>query len=88
MVSDFIEQHDGFLRITGFQAQYAGLPSTARVRLEYGAEKEGYWNSERFISNVNTGLRRRGTGIASDSSATLRMQSRLLYLSTHQGGTH
>ena len=42
MVSDFIEQHDSFLRIPEFQAQHAGLPNTARVRLEYGAEKEGY----------------------------------------------
>ena len=25
MVSDFIEQHDGFLRIPEFQAQHAGL---------------------------------------------------------------
>ena len=41
MVSDFVEQHDGFLRIPEFQAQHAGLPSTARIRLEYGAEKEG-----------------------------------------------
>ena len=52
MVSDFIEQHDGFLQIPKFQAQHAGVPSTARILLEYGAEKEGYWNSERFIANV------------------------------------
>lgn len=57
MVSDFIEQHDGFLRLPEFQARHADLPSTARVLLEYGAEKEGYWNSERFINNVKDALK-------------------------------
>ena len=57
MVSDFIEQHDGFLRLPEFQARHAGLPNTARVLLEYGAEKEGYWNSERFINNVKDALK-------------------------------
>ena len=52
MVSDFIEQRDGYLRIPEFQAQHAGLPSTACKLLEYGAEKKGYWNSEWFIKNV------------------------------------
>lgn len=45
MVSDFNEQHDGFLRLPEFQA-CAGIPSNARDLLEYGAE------SERFIENV------------------------------------
>lgn len=57
MVSDFIEQHDGYLRLPEFQAEHAGLPSSARVLLEYGAEKEGYWNSERFIKNVKDAVK-------------------------------
>ena len=39
-----------------FQAKHVGLPSTARVLLEYGAEKEGYWNSERFIENMKNAV--------------------------------
>lgn len=63
MVSDFIEQHNGFLRIPEFQAQHAGLFS------------------------LNTGLRRRDTGTASDLLAMSKMQSRSLNSSTHRGGT-
>ena len=40
------------MQLPEFQANHAGIPSTAQVLLEYGAEKEGYWNSERFIKNV------------------------------------
>ena len=54
MVSDFIEQRGGFLRLTETEAVRAGasFPKTARVLLEYGAEKEGYWNSDRFMANI------------------------------------
>ena len=45
MVSDFIEQHDGYLC-------WYQCAQTARVLLEYGADKEGYWNSEQFMANV------------------------------------
>ena len=38
MITDLIEQHDSFLR---FQAELAGLPSTARILPAYSAEKEG-----------------------------------------------
>ena len=35
-------------------AVHAGtsIPKTARVFLRYGAEKEGYWNSNRFMANI------------------------------------
>ncbi len=54
MVSDFIEQQGGFLRLMDTEAIRAGasFPKTARVLLEYGAEKEGYWNSDRFMANI------------------------------------
>lgn len=47
MVSDFIEQHSGFLRLTASDHAVAkehdpNFPQTARVLLEYGAEREGY----------------------------------------------
>lgn len=54
MVSDFIEQHSGYLRLSTEEAKGVNptFPTTARVLLEYGAEKEGYWNSKRFMENV------------------------------------
>ena len=54
MVSDFIKQWGGFLRLIETEAVCAGasFPKTARVLLEYGAEKEGYWNSDRFMANI------------------------------------
>ena len=54
MVSDFIEQHDGYLQLSEEEAAHAGtsVPRTVRVLLGYGADKEGYWNSERFMANV------------------------------------
>ena len=30
---------------------------TARVLLEYGAEKEGYWTSEKFMTNIEVAAR-------------------------------
>ena len=50
----FIEQHDGYLQLSEEEAAHAGssVPRTACVLLEYGADKEGYWNSEQFMSNV------------------------------------
>ena len=58
MVSDFIEQRGGFLRLTETEAVRAGasFPKTARVLLEYGAEKEGYWNSDRFMANIKNAV--------------------------------
>ena len=57
MISDFIEQHDGYLRLPEYQASHAGVPHTARIRLEYGAEKDGYWNSESFLANVKDAVK-------------------------------
>lgn len=58
MVSDFIDQHNGFLRLTDEEHAQAvhsldsSFPKSARVLLEYGADKGGYWTSEKFLSNV------------------------------------
>ena len=41
MVSEFVEQHNVFLKIPEFQAQHVDIPSTARVLLECGAEMKG-----------------------------------------------
>ena len=57
MVSDFIDAHSGFLLLTETEhdltkAANPNFPKTARVLLEYGADKEGYWTSEKFMANV------------------------------------
>jgi hypothetical protein len=57
MVSDFIDEHNGFLCLTDTEHQIASasnsnFPKAARALLEYGAGKEGYWTSEKFMNNV------------------------------------
>ena len=51
MVSDFVEEHGGYLKllpdeIDEAKSQYPNIKPDARSLLEYGAEKEGYWTSE------------------------------------------
>ena len=57
MVSDFIDQHSGYLRLTDEEHELATstdptFPKEARALLEYGAEREGYWTNEKFMANV------------------------------------
>lgn len=57
MVSDFITEHDGFLILTDEQHEhakhrYAAIPKSARVIFRYGSQSDGYWNSERFLIQV------------------------------------
>lgn len=58
MVSDFVDQHCGFLRLTDEEHTRAvhtlnpSFPKMARDLLEYGADKGGYWTAEKFLSNV------------------------------------
>ena len=57
MVSDFIDEHNGYLRLTdeeftqGLQ-KHPDLKRQARVFLEYGENKEGYWNSDKFLAQI------------------------------------
>ena len=51
MVSDFIDEHNGFLTLTDTEYEqskqiYPDLQQHARRLLKYGAEFEGHWNSE------------------------------------------
>ena len=62
MISDYVDQHSGFLQLTPAEAELAkangpSFPTTARVFLEYGANKEGYWTSERFLANVKDAIK-------------------------------
>jgi len=57
MVSNFIEEHNGFLRLSNNEfaqgkLQFPDLQQEARVLLKYGAEYEGYWNSENFLAQL------------------------------------
>ena len=57
MVSDFICEKDGYLALT--QSEYDAAKATdpsirlqARVLLEYGENKEGYWTSDKFMQQM------------------------------------
>ena len=57
MVADFIEEHAGYLAFTPEEhemakARFPSIPKSARVLFEYGADKEGYWTGEKFMSQV------------------------------------
>ena len=62
MVSNFVDVHSGFLRLSDTEHDLAkttdpDFPKTARVLLEYGADKEGYWTSEKFMVNIEVAAR-------------------------------
>ena len=57
MVSDFIEETGGYLGLTDQEYQEAkqqrpGIQKSARVIIEYGENKEGYFTSERFLDQL------------------------------------
>ena len=57
MVSDFIDEHNGFLALTDeeYEAAKQANPSVrkyAREFLEYGESREGYWTSEKFVQQI------------------------------------
>ena len=55
IVSDFVDEHNGLLSDREFLAgreKYPNLKQEARVLIKYGAESEGYWNSDKFIAQV------------------------------------
>jgi hypothetical protein len=61
MVSDFVEEHGGYLRLTDEELEQAkeDYPSSVPVAqrlLEYGADKEGYWTGERFMEQMKNAV--------------------------------
>ena len=57
MVSDFVEEHNGYLALTpeehdAAKVKFPTIPKSARVLFEYGADKEGYWTGDKFMTNV------------------------------------
>ena len=61
MVSDFIDEHNGFLALSDDEYQ-AAKDSNARIRpyarefLEYGESKEGYWTRDKFITQMEQAI--------------------------------
>ena len=54
MVSDFIDEYNGCLRLTDeeyalAQVTHPNIQQVARTILRYGENRDGYWNSEKFI---------------------------------------
>ena len=59
MVSDFIDEHDGFLRLSEQEHQQAkavnpSIQQQARVVFEYGSERGGYWTGDKFMTQMKT----------------------------------
>jgi len=62
MVSDFIDEHNGFLALTDNEYEegkeiYPDPQQKARTLLKYGAEFEGYWNSEKFLKQMEAAIK-------------------------------
>ena len=62
MVSDFIEEHNGFLRLAPEEHAIAklahpNLPMEARIIFKFGALGDGYWNSDHFIAQVEDAIK-------------------------------
>lgn len=61
MVSDFVDAHQGFLAFsseeyTRVKTTNPDLPMYARVFLEYGEAREGYWTGDRFVDQMKRAL--------------------------------
>lgn len=61
MVSDFIEDRDGYLTIsdsmhTALSEGNPNLKQSARVIFEYGKSKEGYWKSKDLLKQMETAV--------------------------------
>lgn len=62
MVSDFIEEHSGYLCLTEDEIKVArrndpNFPRQAREIFEYGAAREGYWTGEKFMSQIERAVK-------------------------------
>ena len=61
MVSEFVDNHNGHLQLTDEEYAVAKVSDpdmqSARVFLEYGAEREGYWTSEKFMHNFRSAVK-------------------------------
>lgn len=58
MVSDFITEHSGYLTLTDEEHKQAKQHTDffPRLLFKYGAQGEGYWNSETFLVQMEDTL--------------------------------
>lgn len=63
MVSDFIDEFSGYLRLSEADYERAkqanpemSIPKEAREIIEYGERRDGYWTSEKFINQVKNAV--------------------------------
>ena len=53
MVSDFIDEYNGFLALTDEQKKSnPSIKKYAREFLEYGENREGYWTRDKFVKQM------------------------------------
>ncbi len=62
MVSDFIEEKNGYLALTMEEYERAKLTDPtirlqAREFLKYGESKEGYWTSDKFMKQMEMAVK-------------------------------
>ena len=62
MLSDFIDERNGYLRLTDEEFIQAvdkvdGLQKEAHTFLVYGKEHEGYWTAKRFLSQLEVAVK-------------------------------
>ena len=63
MVSNFIDDFNGYLCLTDDELERAkvkygaNFQKEARMLLEYGENKEGYWTSDKFLSQMDCAVK-------------------------------
>ena len=62
MVSDFIEERDGYLAVSTSMHQAMTekdptVPQSARVIVEYGKNRDGYWDNEQFMKQMEIAVK-------------------------------
>ena len=61
MVSDFIDEHNGFLALSDEEHDRAKalnpcIHKYSREFLEYGESREGYWTRDKFVSQMHRAI--------------------------------
>ena len=59
MVSDFIDEHNGYMALTDaeYEQTYPDLQQQAHKLLKYATEFKGYWNSDKFLEQVEAAFK-------------------------------
>ena len=62
MVSDFIDEYTGFLALnedkyTQGKIKYPDLQREVYAILKYGSDHDGYWNSEKFLTQLEAAIK-------------------------------